>query len=150
MSFKPPPFLFSQKNYHFLTSKISTNQKRVGILANCEKPLYPYSFSSVHRISYVFNIYIVLTWSSKKAWPLITIFATGFILLFFFPLFLWKKRKGGKNNQSRGQKSCLSARSCLFNINKSYIGAYFSENTKFIPLSTTPMAKKKRVWNRQI
>ena len=34
-----------------------------------------------------------------------------FILLFFFPLFLGGKRKGEKNNQSRGLKSCLSARS---------------------------------------
>ena len=34
-----------------------------------------------------------------------------FILLFFFPLLLGGKRKGEKNNQSRGQKSCLSARS---------------------------------------
>ena len=33
-----------------------------------------------------------------------------FILLFFF-LFLGGKRKGEKNSQSRGQKSCLSARS---------------------------------------
>ena len=38
-----------------------------------------------------------------------------FILLFFFPLFWGGKRKGEKNNQSRGQKTCLSARSlCLF------------------------------------
>ena len=34
-----------------------------------------------------------------------------FILLFFFPLFLGGKRKGEENNQSVGQKSCLSARS---------------------------------------
>jgi hypothetical protein len=33
------------------------------------------------------------------------------ILLFFFPLFLGGKRKGEKNSHSRGQKSCLSARS---------------------------------------
>ena len=31
-----------------------------------------------------------------------------FIFLFFFPLFLGGKRKGEKNNQSRGQKQCLS------------------------------------------
>ena len=34
-----------------------------------------------------------------------------FILLFFSPLFLGGKRKGEQNNQSCGQKSCLSARS---------------------------------------
>ena len=34
-----------------------------------------------------------------------------FIPLFFFPLFSGGKRKGEKNNQSRGQKSCLTARS---------------------------------------
>ena len=34
-----------------------------------------------------------------------------FILIFFIPLFLWGKRKGEKNNQSRGQNSYLSARS---------------------------------------
>ena len=30
---------------------------------------------------------------------------------FLLPSFLGRKRKGEKNNQSRGQKSCLSARS---------------------------------------
>ena len=34
-----------------------------------------------------------------------------FILLFFYPLILGGKRKEEKNNKSRGQKSCLSARS---------------------------------------
>ena len=34
-----------------------------------------------------------------------------FILLFFSRVFLGGKRKGEKNNQSRGQKLCLSARS---------------------------------------
>jgi hypothetical protein len=34
-----------------------------------------------------------------------------FILFFLFPPFLGGKRKGEENNQSRGQKSCLSARS---------------------------------------
>ena len=38
------------------------------------------------------------------------------ILLFFFPLFLGGKRKGGKNNKSCGQKSCLSARSYFENV----------------------------------
>ena len=38
-----------------------------------------------------------------------------FIIFFFFPLFLGGKRKGENNNQSRGQKSCLSARSVLQN-----------------------------------
>ena len=33
-----------------------------------------------------------------------------FILIFFFPLCLGGKRKDEKNNQSRGQKVCLSAR----------------------------------------
>ena len=31
------------------------------------------------------------------------------ILLFFFPSFFKREEKRGKNNQSRGQKSCLSA-----------------------------------------
>ena len=39
-----------------------------------------------------------------------------FILLFFFPLFLRGKRKGKKNNQRRGQKSCLSVWSFRFAI----------------------------------
>ena len=47
--------------------------------------------------------------SSRKIWLLIKIFAIH--SPFFFPLFLGEKRKGEKNNQSRGQKSCLSARS---------------------------------------
>ena len=34
-----------------------------------------------------------------------------FILLYFFLIFLGGKRKGGKNNQIRGKKTCLSARS---------------------------------------
>ena len=42
-----------------------------------------------------------------------------FILLFFFPLFLGGKRKGEKNNQSRCQKSCFSARS-IFWINTTW------------------------------
>ena len=37
-----------------------------------------------------------------------------FILLFFVPLFLRGKRKGEKNNQSRGQKPCLSTRSSFW------------------------------------
>ena len=40
-----------------------------------------------------------------------------FILLFFPSIFLGGKRKGEKNNQSRGQKSCLSARSYQINQN---------------------------------
>ena len=45
-----------------------------------------------------------------------------FILLFLFPIFLGGKIKGEENNQSRGQMSCLSARSesliqvCIFNL----------------------------------
>ena len=35
----------------------------------------------------------------------------NFILLFFFPLFEEERKKGEKNNPSRGEKSCLSARS---------------------------------------
>ena len=36
------------------------------------------------------------------------------ILFYLFPLFLGGKRKGKENNQSRGQKSCLSARSIIW------------------------------------
>ena len=34
-----------------------------------------------------------------------------YFILFSLPSFLGGKRKGGKNKQSRGEKSCLSARS---------------------------------------
>ena len=59
-------------------------------------------------------ISIFLQWtkslrSRRKAWLLITIFAINFI--FFFTLFLGGKKNGENDNQSRGQKSCLSARS---------------------------------------
>ena len=46
-------------------------------------------------------------WSSRKAWLLITIFATSFS--FSLPSFCRRKEK--KNNQTRGHQSCLSARS---------------------------------------
>ena len=46
--------------------------------------------------------------SSRKAWLLITIFA---IFSSSLDLILGGKRKGETKNQSRGQKSCLSARS---------------------------------------
>ena len=46
--------------------------------------------------------------SSRKAWLLITIFANSFS--FSSSLFLGGKRKGEKNNQSRGQRLCSSAR----------------------------------------
>ena len=39
-----------------------------------------------------------------------------FILLFFFLLFLVWKRKGGYNNRSRDQKSCLSSRSIAIEL----------------------------------
>ena len=39
-----------------------------------------------------------------------------FIFLFFFPPFLVGKSKGEKNNQSRGQKPCLSARSIFLPV----------------------------------
>ena len=50
------------------------------------------------------------------------------ILLFFFSLFLGGKRKGEKNNQNRGQKSCLSARS------KTWTNIYFCTVTTNITL----------------
>ena len=40
---------------------------------------------------------------------------TTLVILFFFPLLLGGKRKGEKNNQSSGQKQCLSARSSQLN-----------------------------------
>ena len=43
----------------------------------------------------------------QKGRPLITIFTNSFS--FSSSLFLGEKRKGEKNNHSRGQKSCLSA-----------------------------------------
>ena len=46
---------------------------------------------------------ICFNWSSRKAWPFITIFAP-FLLPSFFS---GGKRKGQVNNQSRVQKSCL-------------------------------------------
>ena len=50
------------------------------------------------------NQYLVFYWLSRKAWHLITIFANSFSF------------SSSKNNQSRGQKPCLSARSILLDV----------------------------------
>ena len=46
-------------------------------------------------------------WSSRKAWLLITNFATSFSISSF--LFFKRDMKGEKNKQIHGQKSCLTA-----------------------------------------
>ena len=61
------------------------------------------------------KISVSLLWSSWKAWLLILIF---FIHSpFLLPSFFRGKRKGEENNQSFGQKSCLSARSVVIKYN---------------------------------
>ena len=57
--------------------------------------------------------------SSRKAWLFIKTFAIH--SPFLLPLFIGGKRKGEENNQSHGQKSCLSARSdWKFDVNQVY------------------------------
>ena len=76
-----------------------------------------------------------------------------FILHFFFPLFLGGKRKGKEDNQSCGQKSCLSARSLwkdgklcymyrikfLKNYELSFIGIFHCSPGCFIRFKKNPL-----------
>ena len=86
----------------------------------CIEIIYNRYYWPICQYWLLLNIYIQSYTSYKCMIEQIDMtFAKYFWYLFSFSsslLFLGGKRKGKKNNQSRGQKSCLSARSQLINL----------------------------------
>ena len=88
-----------------------------------------------------------------------------FILIFFFPLFLGK-RKWEKNNQSRGQKSCHSSRSIwsffyLFGIKVASVkklfkqgiikqDPFFLHSSRVVENNIVPPSMRINLWYYQI
>ena len=78
------------------------------------------AFTTFYNFIYIKHIFVLCLKIEQKGMT----FDNDFCYSFFFscsPFFLVGKRKGEENNQSNGQKSCLSARSCLKKILKKFI-----------------------------